>query len=164
MCFPRLGELGYSAVASRLTGNFVEVGLGGSFAMQTEYGLDPKPEDTPQGRLPSTFSYCQIAALADKLGRIGCSFGEDAPEGSELIFFTPEEVELLAEYEHTLWVDECSANGWTFGAVKDAQKKQSPFLAPYEQLPEEIKEHDRETVHALLPFIKSIGLKAYRIG
>jgi hypothetical protein len=38
---------------------------------------------------------------------------------------------------HDAWLDEKRAAGWTYGPVKDADKKEHPCFVPYEQLPVE---------------------------
>jgi len=53
---------------------------------------------------------------------------------------------------HNEWLKEKAANGWKFGAVKDADKKEHPCFVPYDQLPTEQKAKDyifRAIVHAL---------------
>lgn len=36
---------------------------------------------------------------------------------------------------HDSWLEEKRAAGWTFGPVKDAEKKQHPCFVPYDELP-----------------------------
>jgi hypothetical protein len=37
--------------------------------------------------------------------------------------------------QHDAWVQDKVKDGWTFGAVKDAEKKTHPCIAPYSALP-----------------------------
>lgn len=54
------------------------------------------------------------------------------------------DIELLAEIEHNRWIAQRVFSGWQYGDIKDEVKKTSPFLIPYAELSEEIKDYDRE--------------------
>lgn len=43
---------------------------------------------------------------------------------------------------HNSWLKQKKADGWKYGAVKDADKKEHPCFVPYEQLPESQKFKD----------------------
>jgi hypothetical protein len=45
---------------------------------------------------------------------------------------------LLAEAEHTGWVESRLRNGWTLGDHRDIDKRQSHLLVPYQRFPEVI--------------------------
>jgi hypothetical protein len=70
-------------------------------------------------------------------------------------------VEALAVFEHDDWVKERTLSGWVYGETKDAEKKISPYLVPYEELSEEIKELDRDTIRNLPELLDMIGMAAY---
>jgi hypothetical protein len=56
------------------------------------------------------------------------------------------------EASHESWMEEKTANGWKYGPVKDADKKEHPCLVPFGQLPVEQQAKDyifRAIVHAL---------------
>jgi len=56
------------------------------------------------------------------------------------------------EAAHAAWLEQKTAEGWTFGAVKDLEAKTHPCLLPYAELPAEqkIKDHlFRAVVHSL---------------
>jgi hypothetical protein len=44
--------------------------------------------------------------------------------------------------QHESWTEQKFADGWTWGEVKDAEKKTHPNLLPYEQLPAEQQAKD----------------------
>ena len=43
---------------------------------------------------------------------------------------------------HKSWLKQKEADGWKFGAVKDAEKKEHPCFVPYDELPVEQKAKD----------------------
>lgn len=43
---------------------------------------------------------------------------------------------------HESWMAHKIADGWKYGPVKDAEKKEHPCLVPYDQLPEEQRRKD----------------------
>lgn len=53
--------------------------------------------------------------------------------------------EKIAENVHEVWASNRIAEGWTFGEKKDADKKTTPLLIPYSELPESEKDYDRNT-------------------
>lgn len=44
--------------------------------------------------------------------------------------------EISPEHSHDLWMTHKLAEGWTYGPVKDVEKKQHPCIVPYSELPE----------------------------
>lgn len=45
--------------------------------------------------------------------------------------------DALPEEQHTAWVKMKIDSGWTYGPVKDAEKKEHPCILPYDLLPPE---------------------------
>lgn len=76
----------------------------------------------------------------------------------------PEELlaltEQIAENVHDVWAAGRIAEGWTYGPVRDDEKKETPCLVPYSELPENEKEYDRKTATSTL---KMIVAMRYRI-
>lgn len=76
----------------------------------------------------------------------------------------PEELleltELIAENVHEVWSASRMAEGWTYGPVRDDLLRTTPCLVPYDQLPEEEKNYDRNTALETLRLIIRLG---YRI-
>jgi hypothetical protein len=132
--------------------------------------------------LPPSMKYSnvrQAASIPDKLSKIRCylkekdSSKDDAQDGTqdaiaegvaaeEVEAFSEQELEFLAQYEHELWVTERTESGWTFGAVKDTEKQISPYLVPYHELSEEIKELDRDTIRNIISLVNAVGYGVYR--
>ena len=75
----------------------------------------------------------------------------------------PEELcalaEELARNVHEVWAQQRIRQGWTWGAERDDAKKTHPCLVPYEELPEEEKEYDRNTSIGTLKLILKLGFK-----
>lgn len=81
-------------------------------------------------------------------------------EGIEL----PDELILLtgkiASNVHDVWAAGRISEGWRYGEKKDTDKKLTPLLVPYDELPESEKEYDRNTALETLRLIIKLG---YRI-
>lgn len=57
------------------------------------------------------------------------------------------------EHSHEEWLKEKDSDGWKYGPVKDAAKKEHPCFVPYAELPKEQQAKDyifRAIVHALV--------------
>jgi hypothetical protein len=72
----------------------------------------------------------------------------NAPEG--LLFrFSDDELEALAAHEHELWKKEREQAGWSYGPVKDAEKKTNPLLVDYSGLKDEVRDYSRSFVGSI---------------
>lgn len=67
--------------------------------------------------------------------------------------------ELIAANVHDVWAVGRINEGWTLGDVKDPNKKTTPLLVPYDELPESEKEYDRNTAYETLKLIIKLGYK-----
>ena len=65
--------------------------------------------------------------------------------------------EKIAANVHDVWAAGRIAEGWTYGAEKNAELKTTPFLVPYEELPESEKDYDRNTAMETLRLIVKMG-------
>ena len=65
--------------------------------------------------------------------------------------------ELIAQNVHEVWAASRIAQGWTYGPVRDDEKKQTPCLVPYADLSDEEKAYDRDTAMETLKLIVSLG-------
>ncbi len=65
--------------------------------------------------------------------------------------------EKIAENVHDVWAVGRISEGWTHGTEKDNEKKTSPDLVPYSELPESEKEYDRNTALETLKLIIKLG-------
>ncbi len=73
----------------------------------------------------------------------------------------PEELteltEKIAANVHEVWAKGRIDEGWTYGERKDQDKKTTPCLVPYDELPESEKEYDRNTAFETLKLIHMLG-------
>ena len=118
----------------------------------------------PWERLPENLkesSRQQAGQIGAKLKAVGCGIERSFEWDSGLFEFGPDEVELLAVMEHDRWVKERVRDGWQKGP-KDITTKRSPYIVPWEGLPEETKEIDRDFVRKLPVFLAKAGFKICR--
>jgi ryanodine receptor 2 len=75
----------------------------------------------------------------------------------------PVELELLVEKMsknvHEVWAEARISQGWTYGEQRNDELKTHPCLVPYEELPDEEKEYDRNTSIWYVKLIKKLGFK-----
>lgn len=73
----------------------------------------------------------------------------------------PEELlsltEKIAENVHDVWAAGRISEGWVYGTEKDSEKKITPALVPYGELPEREKDYDRNTALETLKLIVKLG-------
>jgi hypothetical protein len=115
--------------------------------------------------LPETLrasNRAQAADLGEKLRTIGCELVPATDWEPPPMPFTPEEVERLAILEHQRWEAERRQDGWRLGSKRDPLRKLSPYLVPWNNLPEEIKDLDRNAIRALPTFLARAGFAIAR--
>jgi len=96
----------------------------------------------------------QADNIGVKLKAVGCDIAPLTDWDAELFEFTPEEVELMAKIEHKRWVSDRRGDGWKYSrGPKNIKKKTTPYLIPWDELSEEIRELDRNTVRELPSFL-----------
>lgn len=71
-------------------------------------------------------------------------------------------VEAMAKNVHEVWAETRIAQGWSYGPERNDQLKHHPCLIPYEELPEEEREYDRNTAIGTLKLIQKLGFKISR--
>ena len=119
---------------------------------------DELPEDLKESNRK------QADSIIEKLQAIQCDIELLTDWDEELFKFTPEEVEKLAIMEHNRFVTERTDQGYIFGKEKDITKKVSPYLKPYEDLPENVKEIDRNEIRTIPSILYRVDLKIIRVG
>jgi len=71
--------------------------------------------------------------------------------------FPGDALERLAEIEHERWMHAKLANGWRYGLQTDKDKKLNQCLLPWNELPEEEKEKDRDLVRGIPKMLARAG-------
>ena len=127
-------------------------------------------EDTPALRewedLPESIKEANRAQAADvgrKLDAVRCRLKPWTDWAGESLTFSPEEIERMAEMEHERWCREREADGWTYGPTRDDTRKTSPYLVPWGELADEVKEYDRVAVRALPELLMNAGFEVVRL-
>ena len=77
----------------------------------------------------------------------------------QLYELNEEEIEILARIEHSRWCHERTNSGWIFGKPSQKKKKISEWMIPYDDLPEFMKDFDREPVRRITEYLELIDLK-----
>ena len=68
-------------------------------------------------------------------------------------------IEQMSKNVHEVWAKNRMEQGWTYGEKRSDDLKQHPCLIPYEDLPEEEKDYDRNTAQGTLKLIVKLGFK-----
>ena len=133
-----------------------------------ENQADRKPADDPAmggwDELPEHLRKSNRAQAADtfeKLHAIGCTVREAGVGTISLLSFSDDEIERMAEMEHDRWMAERLADGWTLGE-RDHDAKTSPYLVSWAELPEHVREWDREAVRPIPELLAAVGLEIRR--
>lgn len=71
--------------------------------------------------------------------------------------------EMIAENVHDVWAVGRMSEGWRYGEEKDTEKKTTPYLVPYDELEESVKEYDRNTAMETLKLIIKMGYRIEKI-
>lgn len=105
-------------------------------------------------------SIAYISSIHDKLDTLGY---EVLPMGScyldrRVSAFTASEVECLAILEHRRWLHEREKAGWRYGSKKNVERKLSPYMVPWEELPDRAKEWNRSAVRSIPNLLASVNL------
>jgi hypothetical protein len=106
----------------------------------------------------------QADHIFDKLRQISCTVYKVTNRDIIKIKFTKDEIEAMAEMEHTRWSNERFFGGWRLGKKRDVIKKYSPYLVSWAELPDEIKEWDRQVVRKIPELLARVGLEIRRDG
>jgi hypothetical protein len=79
------------------------------------------------------------------------------PPTTDLVLDT-DQVEVLAKAEHVRWMADLEADGWRpTSGEKDPERRLHPLLVPWDDLAEEDREKDRESVRDLPAMLAGVG-------
>jgi len=106
----------------------------------------------------------QADYIGAKLRRVGYGIMPVAGREPVPATFGGAEIEIMAEMEHERWMAERRIEGWVYGPDRDVDRKVSPALVPWADLPEGVKEYDREAVRAIPEVLATARFEVYRLG
>jgi hypothetical protein len=123
------------------------------------------PSAAPWSELDERLRDANRAAAMDigsKLAAIGCGL---VPAGGPSVFaFTSDEVERLAPAEHDRWAMALRSSGWSYApGPRDPRRRTNPSLLPWGELPEEVREANREQIRELPALLERAGCRIIRI-
>jgi hypothetical protein len=116
-------------------------------------------EDLPDALKESNRS--QADHIGAKLRAVGCRIEVATDWREPPVAFSDAEIELMARMEHDRWLRERGRGGWRPGR-KDIRERGTPYLVPWEELTEDIKERDRAFIRGLPGFLAQAGFKTCR--
>lgn len=103
----------------------------------------------------------QARSIGDTLRTIGCGITPWIEYGKDIFRFTESEIEIMAEKEHERWMKMELRQGRTYGEEKS--QTTHPCLVSWEELPEDQKQKDRETVCNFPMYLAKAGFQIYRM-
>lgn len=106
----------------------------------------------------------QVVFIETCLNSIGYGIKESTdPKQNRIPTFTQGELEKMAEIEHGRFNAERLANGWRYELFKDVKRKVSPYLISWKELPDDIKQFDRDAAKEFPKLLKEAGLKIFKL-
>ncbi|CAN5227109.1 hypothetical protein BH09ACT13_BH09ACT13_05800 [soil metagenome] len=128
--------------------------------------LGSTPSLTSWSELPVEFkvsSRRNAADISSAVATLGYNVRPASGRNSSLALST-DEVDVLAERVHERWVDERETGGWRVGAQRDDAQRIHPDLVPWDDLPDERREIDRQLLRKLPEVLEQVGLVLDRAG
>ena len=122
----------------------------------------PAPEWRELEESRKESSRAQARNISDKLRIIGCEIAPLRDWRASDFAFTDDELEKLAIEEHERWMTERVAAGWRPGP-RDPDQKMTPYLVPFDQLPKDIADLDRDAVNGIPAVLASAGFQIIRL-
>lgn len=140
----------------------------GYIEQQITCGATPEsnPSMRPWNELPHRLKDSNLRQADDiwkKLHLIGCAIGLSVSNKDPLFEFTQGEIELLSVKEHERWMDERMKKGWVYGRVRNDQERIHDCIVPWERLPEDQREKDRNAIRELPGILAKVHLKIIRL-
>jgi voltage-gated potassium channel Kch len=131
--------------------------------VQARTGSESAPLAVPWAELDETardYNRASVDHIAVKLARIGCTVAPRAT-GAEAVDLTDDDVERMAQTEHSRWVRERVLAGWSAGD-RDDELRSHPGLVPWSALSEAEREKDRDVVRLIPALLAERGYVAVR--
>jgi hypothetical protein len=122
--------------------------------------LVPYPALSEEDRDKNRRNVRDIPSKLETLGYVMVPARGDEPPFS----FTPAEVDELAIAEHTRYLQDMLARGWTPGPETDKPRRINATLVPWGELPEPQREKDRTLVRGIPAILARAGYTIARAG
>ena len=107
----------------------------------------------------------QASYIGAKLKAVGCTIIPLTDWDADLFRFASEEIELMAKMEHERWCAERLREGWRYApGDKNIGAKTTPYLVSWNQLPEAVKQLDRDPANNIPAFLAKLGFQIYRLA
>lgn len=119
---------------------------------------------------PHPTCYYPVVRFLDAWADSQCYLVSAYAHGSKPYMPTPIEVEdvvlsaelnelceTIAENAHEVWAAKRQAEGWTYGPVRNDQRKETPDMVPYASLPESEKQYDRDMAMQTIKLVTKLG-------
>lgn len=90
-------------------------------------------------------------------------YGIREATGQKFMPFDDVSLLKMAEYEHGRWVSSRIINGWVYDDEKNISKKTSPYIVPWEDLSDEIRQYDFDAINGFSEILGMIGLESFRL-
>ncbi len=104
-----------------------------------------------------------VQSIPQKLAAIGLVMMP--ARGDQSVYkFSMNEVETMARQEHALWMEAKLITGFTRGKPSKDNSEQNEFLVEWEELPENIKQIDRDLVAGIPEILARAGYSVQRLG
>ncbi|MER5333743.1 RyR domain-containing protein [Micromonospora sp. NPDC002717] len=142
--------------------------------LQAQQGAGVRPGDAPAmvdwSRLPESLrraNRAHVQDIAAKLLNLGCVVAprrggtRDASAAGQVI---DDRIEELARLEHERWCRERRGEGWTYGEPRDDARRRHPALRPWDELPPDVQEQNREEIRALPDVLSDSGFELIRLA
>jgi hypothetical protein len=152
-----------AARLDRLARRIHQVYLDGELASGRRMGATPAlfPWDELDEEFKDSCRH-QADHIDVKLRALGCLRGFSGSRKRNAVgALTDEQVELLAEMEHTRWCAERYLAGWEHGPTRDDAGRRHPDLVPWSELGEDRREIDRRFVRGIPELLASVDEAVY---
>jgi CheY-like chemotaxis protein len=100
--------------------------------------------------------------IGAKLQAAGCALVPAPLTGTDGAGFADADIEQLARMEHERWMRDKIRDGWRYGPTRNDAAKIHPLLIPWEELPEEERDKDRNPMRELPQMLARVGLEIQR--
>ena len=98
-----------------------------------------------------------------KLGYLGYAIDVNSKNNKQNIDYSDFQLDILAQMEKRRWNAERLLSGWIYGEERNNDLKIHPLLIPWEELDEEEKKKDRDTVANITNTITALGFSLTKV-